>query len=537
MNVLKKRNDLVLKIIAATVLCIFIIPTASSAQTTSDTITSSVGKSDILNVPHRPGTDSRLGNYTFKNGTYVMPMDDKQADMTGAFGFAHAMLRNGSYLYRIIEPPNSTLTTDAYPSGSEYRGGPILFMPNAATNIAKVSAEFTSVVLHRLTNLFISHQVFVVREPTTILWMNGDFGHTGDLLTEMKIPFTTVDYKGFNANQQMIWDYSLFIDDCSGLTPSLKNETPELLRNFVAVGNEVIFTCYALRDFKSCWPGYVTGNIVSRWQTRDSNITELPEFPAQYDGPANVTFDQIWTQAEPVLKNVSDIARGKIYDDAMYYNYGHGIVEFFSFHPGQQLGAAKRAAIILYGNKFLHYTPGGDKAITSSNEVSPNKIATKGTSLPAFEEATINLTAKPVGFNVVPADNCTVNYRLCPYIDNVTDSFVDDKGAPLPPNSVVVNPDNSKDLIWKIDRVKMNKIWKVSFKITSTQAGTDVLINDWKGSNVTYTDEWAVSRERLFMDLKINVVDKFGIPEMPFAAGLIALVSISACLFKRRKET
>ena len=541
---MKTRNSrlkTVSRFIAIAYSTMFVLMAFQSPLTGNTAVAADPDASRVCSIDPSPSTHSgpKLGNYTFPPGTFVMPMDNKQADMTAAFGFAHAMLRNGSYLYRIINPPNESIKTDAFPAGEEYRGGPILFMPQASDIVNIVHPSFPAVVLQLVTENYISHRVFIVREPNTILWMDGGFGKTNKLLEEMKIPYTKVSTTTYRASPQMIWDYTLFIDDCSGLYPWIDNNTAEIFRNYVAAGNEIIFTCYALRDFKFAWPTYITGPITNVWQTRDSNITEWPDFPAQYDGPKNVTLYQIWTQAVPMLKNSSEIAQGKMWDDAMYYNYGKGIAEFFSFHPGEQIGDGRRAAIILYGNKFLHFSPGGDKTVMGACAVAPKDIATKGTSLPEFEKTTVTLTAKPVGFNVIRADNCMVNYRLNPYIDNVTGSFKDPSGNPLPPDSAVVNGDNSKSLMWKVMKLPMNALWKVNFDVTSTKAGKSVVIEDWKGSNVSYTDEWSYRRTYFFVDLKINVTNKYGIPEFGIPAIGAALI-VTACLavaaIDRRKK-
>jgi hypothetical protein len=51
-------------------------------------------------------TIEELVTITFPPDSYIIPMDDKQNDIIKSFGFVHALLRNNSFIYRIIEPPN-----------------------------------------------------------------------------------------------------------------------------------------------------------------------------------------------------------------------------------------------------------------------------------------------------------------------------------------------------------------------------------------------------------------------------------------------
>lgn len=50
-------------------------------------------------------------NVSFPVGTFVVPMDEKQAERILVFGFVHALLRspNPIEIFRVIEPPNVTL--------------------------------------------------------------------------------------------------------------------------------------------------------------------------------------------------------------------------------------------------------------------------------------------------------------------------------------------------------------------------------------------------------------------------------------------
>jgi hypothetical protein len=516
----------------AILIAVFIIAVAIQAVLNSISCINSIsgGSPKFVNKNIPKEFTGKLSNYTFHANTFILPMDDKQTDLTAAFGFAHAMLRNGSIIYRIIEPPNETIITDVYPSGTLYLGGPILFLPSASSKVAAVLPTFPAVVLHKLTADHFSTQVFVVRDPTSILWCDGGYGKTGDLLNEMKIPYKTVTPSSFKNNPGMIWNYTLFIDDCAGLYPGYINPTiAQTFRDYAVKGNEIIFTCYAIRDFNYSFPQYVNNYINPAFQTRQSNITELPDFPAQYDGTKEVTFIKIFSNGVALLPNASVIAKGDKYVDAMYYNYGKGIIEFFSFHPGEQsAGPARRAAITLYGNKFLHFAPQQDKGVWTASEMSPPKISKKGTSTPDQEECAINITVTPVSFNVAPANSMVVNYKLMPYIDNVTTSYYDGSGNPRPPSNVTVNPDYSKSIRWNINTLASGSVWKVTFNITCSKTGAGLTVNDWIESNVTFVDDYGNPRVEYIPELTVDVVNgpvtEFA---MPLAVAFIAVLVLA----------
>jgi hypothetical protein len=464
-------------------------------------------------------------------------MDAKQPNITQAFGFVHALLRNGSFIYRLIEPPEQKISTNYSLNGAVYHGGPVLMMPGSSIVIGSVLPAFPMAILHTLKHEFTSDRVFIVKEPTKILWMNGLCGRTDRLLREMKIPFTPCTDKMLKSNPDMVWGYTLLIDDCYGMF-GVPEKLARMLRNFTVRGNEIIFTCWALTDMEQTFANYVKGDITTSVYTRNSDIAELPDFPAQYDGRPTVTFKGIWTKAYPGLPNVSVIAKGAQWSDAIYFYYGRGVAEFFSFHPGEQTGDAKRAAITLYGNKLIHYTASNDNSVVSAQtKASQEKIATRGTSNNRSEQCAITIEVTPQGFNVTPVSQLTVNFRLLPHIDNVSGSFFNDAGLPLPPDSITVNADLSKSLRWGIGNLGAGKDWRVLFNVTSAVNGTCVLLNDPLASNITYIDDGAVPRTAMFLQLAVDVADGYTVTEPGLipAVVLVGFLIIYATVAEKRK--
>lgn len=470
-----------------------------------------------------------LSTVTFPAGTIVIPMDDKQADIVQSFGFAHALLRNNTFLLRIIEPPNATIKTISYPAGEVYRGGPIFVMNSSAADFSAVKASFPSVSVDYVSELFTSDKIFIVKRPTRIIMNVASHGRTSELLDEMKIPYALHNASSLLGNPGIIMDYNMFIDDCTGLgqgavTPAFAST----VRNFTASGNEAIFTCWAHRDMNTIFPGYTSGGISQLPFSRQSNISAKPDFPAQYWGPGSVTFEQVWTKVQHVYANATVISRGNIYDDAFYYYFGKGIVEFFSFHPGDQSDpSARQAAITLYGNKFLHIAP-IDSGCSLTSSSSPKTIATNGTSTPKSCQSTVTLTVKPVDMLVFAETKMAVNYRLHSYIDYLPGSFCNSSGATRAPSSITSYPDGTTGLKWDVPTLPQDSVWDVKFNITCSQAGTDLPVNDRNLSKVTYIDETSTVATRYFVELKINAVDGLVVPEPQLAAAVCASC-LAAC--------
>ena len=529
------RRPGILSVLLVSLFVAIAFQTAISSQSPSRN--GGVPSGPAMSRPNPP--DPQLTRVEFPADTFLLPMDTKQPDATQAFGFIHAMLRNGSNVYRIIEPPDVTIKTNKSPSGDVFRGGPVLFLSSSASLISAALVAFPQVILQILTEKYVSESVFVVRTPTTILLMDGSAGKTGALLNEMKIPFTKCKATDMQAHPGMVWNYTLFIDDCMGIDNAGK-WTPQIaqnLQNFTAAGNEVIYTCWALKDLQKTFPGYVSGNIGSQ-VTRDTTITILPDFPAQYDGPATIQIQAIWTYANPILSNISVIAKGSTYTDAMYWYYGRGIAEFFSFHPGEQSGDSKRAAITLYGNKFIHFSPQVDKGLWTNAFSNPQKIATKGTAPSPADQCLVNISVTPIQFNVSGPNNMYVNFKLFAPIDNVTGSFRDELGAARNP-TITVNPDNTKSLRWHIAAWSSGVPWIVLFSVTCSQPGTGITINDWLESNVTYKDDFGRNKFELLSEITIDVANGYIAPEympLPAALSFAAVFAVIAFAVSRRRE-
>ena len=115
---------------------------------------------------------------SFPAGTFVIPMDGNQAERILVFGFVHALLAdpNRITLFRVIEPPNVTLTTNMTASPAVFVGGPFLVNPSDAAKVAQVKSEtdFKHVTVGVLTTQHVLNNIFRVPVPTKILVVKGD---------------------------------------------------------------------------------------------------------------------------------------------------------------------------------------------------------------------------------------------------------------------------------------------------------------------------------------------------------------------------
>ncbi|HXZ98471.1 MAG TPA: hypothetical protein VED24_03810, partial [Candidatus Acidoferrum sp.] len=131
---------------------------------------------------------------SFPVGTFVIPMDEKQADRVLVFGFVHALVYENVTLFRVIEPPNVTLSTNMTASPAAFYGGPFLVYPADLAKIAHVrnDPDFRHVTVGQLTAQETLNNIFRVVQPTKILVVKGDppWGKTDVTLDEMKIPYT-----------------------------------------------------------------------------------------------------------------------------------------------------------------------------------------------------------------------------------------------------------------------------------------------------------------------------------------------------------
>jgi len=341
---------------------------------------------------------------TFPTGTFVIPMDGHQAERILVFGFVHALLAdpNPIQLFRVIEPPNVTLTTNMTASPAVFAGGPFLVNPSDAAKVAQMKSktEFKHVTVGVLTTQQVLDNIFRVTVPTKILVVRGEpaWGRTDMTLDAMKIPYNITTHSELEANPDMMFSYSLIVIDCNGWNGNIPSQIAGDLRAQVTSGHEVIFTDRALMDMNSTFPGYVTltglqpsDRISAAYAynpPRKYDLTKYgasadrftSEFPSQYyNAPPRPNEINVRTDSMGVA--VSSIPSGRINDVrilsdtrkfgpggnqyailAFYFEYGQGIVEGLAFHPQEQsistVGANGYYAVYeFYGNKFVHGPP------------------------------------------------------------------------------------------------------------------------------------------------------------------------------------
>ena len=341
-------------------------------------------------------------NVSFPVGTFVVPMDEKQAERILVFGFVHALLRspNPIEIFRVIEPPNVTLSTDLTASPKPFAGGPFLILPSDASKVLAVMnrPEFKHVTVGTLTTQHVLDNIFRVRDPTKILVVKGLWGRTDITLDSMKIPYNITTRENLEANPDMISAYSLIVVDCYGWNGNVPSQVAGILRSHIDSGNEVIFTDIALKDLDATFPGYVTlwgpqprdrvANAYAYSPPRKYDPAKYgssadrfaPEFPSQYyNSPPRPNEIKVFTESAGYV--VSSIPSGKVNDVriladsksygsagnqyailAFYFEYGNGIVEGLAFHPQQQVKSTVGdngyyAVYQFYGNKFVHGPP------------------------------------------------------------------------------------------------------------------------------------------------------------------------------------
>jgi hypothetical protein len=343
---------------------------------------------------------------SFPVGTFVIPMDGKQAERILVFGFVHALLRgpNPIQLFRVVEPPDVTLSTNMTATPVAFNGGPFLIYPGDAAKVAQVKNKpnFKHVTVGVLTTQHTLNNIFRVTEPTKILVVKGEpaWGRTDITLDAMKIPYNITTHSSLAANPNMIFSYTLIVIDCEGWNGHIPSQIANNIRSHVNAGHEVIFTDRALMDLNSTFPGYVT---ISGAQPTDSVSNTYaynpprkydpakygasadrfaPEYPSQYyNNPPRPNEIKVYTESRGYV--VSSVPSGKVNDVriladsktfgtarnqyailAFYIEYGLGVVEGLAFHPQQQRKSVVGdngyyAVYQFYGNKFVHGPPPG----------------------------------------------------------------------------------------------------------------------------------------------------------------------------------
>ncbi len=342
---------------------------------------------------------------SFPVGTFVIPMDEKQAERVVVFGIIHALLRspNPAQVFRVIEPPDITLTSNLTASPESFTGGPFLLYPSDASTVAEVRSrpEFKKVTIGTLTSPQVLNSIMRITEPSRILIVKGLWGRSDLTLEAMQVPYDVTTRDDLAANPSMISSYSLIVIDSYGWAGSVPSQVADKLRSHVNAGNEVIFTDIALKDMNSAFPGYVTlwGPQLNS-TTADSHVYNPPkkhgsstdlfpaEYPSQYYNPAprpneirlyvesagyvvsSVSSERINDVRILVDSNSFGLARNQYAVLAFYFPYGDGIVEGFAFNPQQQTRSLVWAngyytVYQLYGNMILQ----GNRGAISKYEV------------------------------------------------------------------------------------------------------------------------------------------------------------------------
>jgi hypothetical protein len=339
---------------------------------------------------------------SFPAGTFVIPMDEKQADRVLVFGLVHALLYENATLFRVIEPPNVTLSTNMTASPAAFYGGPFLVYPVDSAKVAQVRSEldFRHVTVGQLTAQVTLNNIFRVTQPTKILVVKGEppWGETDVTLDDMNIPYTIVTHEEITANPNMIFNYTLIVIDCNGWEGHIPSQIADNIRSQVSAGHEVIFTDRALADLNATFPGYVNvsgaqptdriSNAYAYNPPRKYDPTKYgasadrlePEFPSQYYNPGPFANNiKVYTESEGYV--VSSVPAARVNDVriladsnsfgttnnqyaifAFYFEYGNGIVEGLAFHPQQQTiptvgNNGYYGVYQLYGNKFVESPP------------------------------------------------------------------------------------------------------------------------------------------------------------------------------------
>ncbi|WP_455363296.1 hypothetical protein [[Eubacterium] cellulosolvens] len=385
----------------------------------------------------------------FPAGTFVIPMDEKQAERVLVFGFVHALLRppNAIQVFRVIEPPDASLSTNMTASSRPFQGGPILVSSGDASKVFEVKTrpEFERVTVGTLTAETVLDNVLRVVEPTKVLIVKGLWGRTDITLDAMRIPYNTTTREAVAADPSMIFSYSLIVVDCPAWSGDIPTEVASNIRSHVHAGNGVIFTDIAMKGLDATFPGYVTlWGPQPRDRVANAYVYNPPRkfdpgkygesadrFPADflsqyYNPPPRANEIKVFTEPEGYV--VSSIPGGKVDDVrilvdsksfgpagnqyailSFYFQYGDGLVEGMASHPQQQTKSlvgnnGYYAVFQRYGNRLI-YSP---IAKTYSLSASPPSASTPQrssvdftitvTSLGAFNSpVTLSLAGLPPG--------------------------------------------------------------------------------------------------------------------------------------------
>ena len=375
-------------------------------------------------LPTASSLPALMNGISFPAGTFVIPMDDKQVDRIQVFGLVHALLRspNPIQLFRIIEPPDVSLSTSLTTSPTSFSGGPFLVRSSDAAKVTEVKSrpEFVNVTVGTLSVDAALDNVLRLIESTRILVVQGEpaWGRTDMTLDAMKIPYNITTHAQLAANPDMMFSYTLIVIDCNGWNGNIPSQIAGDLRTEANSGHEVIFTDRALMDLDLTFPGYVTlsglnpSDRVSAAYAynppRKYDPTKYgasadrftPEYSSQYyNAPPSPNEINVYTDSMGIA--VSAIPSGRVNDVriladswnfgsvgneygifAFYFAYGEGVVEGLAFHPQEQSKSTVGdngyyAAYEFYGNEFLNLvsipvtTTTQTTAVTTTTVVSP----------------------------------------------------------------------------------------------------------------------------------------------------------------------
>lgn len=301
---------------------------------------------------------------SFPAGTYVVPMDNHQANRIQAFGIINRILNNGGQIRRILESdaaPGVTLKTNANPGGASYQGGFVLVSSAYAAAVAAAQGAFPAVTVETLTEAYTASSSYLVTKATRILVVHGTFGHTDATLTAMGVPYTLKEPLEVRNNVSIINGFDLVVDDCPGGVGMLSDDLKNALISFARNGGELIFTDIALLDLNQTFPGYVqvVSNVNGTFSFTNHNNGD---FITQFYGTS--PFSIFTLAGGNIVSGVSDPSVKVFLDSAnyggnyriggFYFPYGSGIVEGLAFHPADQTGEAQILTSFIFGNKFIH---------------------------------------------------------------------------------------------------------------------------------------------------------------------------------------
>ena len=328
------------------------------------------------------GVFERYETMPFQPGTLVIPMDAGQPDVLSAFGFVHALLRNGTAVQRIVTPPDAWLVTDARPDGGNFSGGPFVISDPNSTLVNAVRKFFPDVAVDTTKEVFVSTRVYSILGPTKVLLIKpwdpfSRHGKTELLLDSLKIPYTVKYTTELDPKPDAMLDYDLIIDDDNGWDGAMNARVVSMMRTAVFQGKNIVYTDTAMKDAARAFTNMVTV-VKGENGVYDCRFVLHAESPAQYYGPENITVSSInHFDSEIIRRPINSKVRilidcedywGEYRIFAAYFAYGKGSVELLAYHPEDQLGPNGEKGLsyiltsIFYGNRFIQAPPAPVKA-------------------------------------------------------------------------------------------------------------------------------------------------------------------------------